>query len=61
MTNDALSNYMALQLKIEEQLEALKLQLDAVQDSTMPEDIHWGHVSDLNHISATLANMLNPE
>ena len=59
MNNDkALAQYLALQNKIEEQLEALKLQIVEVQDSTMPEEINWGHVGDLNHISFKLSELI---
>jgi hypothetical protein len=56
----ALDRYIALQGQIEAQLEVIRQKLEQAQDETLPEDINWSHVGDLNHISNKLSELINP-
>lgn len=58
INEEALAHYIGFQFKIEEQLEALKAQIAAAQDNTMPQEINWAHVGDLNHISTKLSELI---
>jgi hypothetical protein len=60
MTNDkALNEYLRLQSEILMQLEFLKEKIESNHDA-LPEEIHYGHVGDLNHINKVLENLINP-
>lgn len=60
MTNDkALNEYLKLQVEVLMKLELLKEKIESCHD-TSPEEIHYGHVGDLSHISKVLENLINP-
>jgi hypothetical protein len=60
MNNDkALNEYIRLQSEILMQLELLKDKIEE-NHNVNPEEIHYGHVGDLNHINKVLENLINP-
>jgi hypothetical protein len=56
----ALDAYIAAQHQARALLDTLTAQLDAHQDNVAPDEVHWGHVGDMQRISAgiqeTVAN-----
>jgi hypothetical protein len=59
MTNQkALDQYIAMQLKVLNQLDELRFKIENEEQDI--EEVHYGHVGDLNHISKVLENLINP-
>ena len=57
----ALDAYIAAQQQARALLEVLTAQLDAHQDRVAPEEIHWGHVGDMQRFIASLQEMVTNE
>ena len=46
----ALEAYITAQHEVRILLAKLEAQVEAHQDAQTPEEIHWGHVGDIQHI-----------
>lgn len=59
MTNQqVLDQYIAMQLKVLNQLDELKFKIEDEEQNV--EEVNYGHVGDLNHISKVLENLIKP-
>ena len=55
----ALDAYIDAQRQARTLLEQLTAHLDAHQESLIPEQIHWGHVGDINAIVGRLEELVH--
>lgn len=59
MTNQqVLDQYIAMQLKVLNQLDELRFKIEDEEQNV--EEVNYGHVGDLNHISKVLENLIKP-
>ena len=54
----ALHAYIDAQIKAHRLLAQIQETIDTHQNALMPEDIHWGHVGDMQRIIALLDNVV---
>ena len=57
----ALDAYIAAQQQARALLEVLTAQLDAHQDNVAPDEVHWGHVGDMQRIITGIQELVSKE